>query len=437
MNVLTIGGSDPSGGAGIQSDIEYFTTFNIHTFSVITAITQQNTTSFGKVQKIKNSMIKNQLESIFSDFEINGIKIGMVYDSEIIKIISKYLKNKKVPIVLDPVIKSTTGGILLKKSAIQDFIKYLIPISTVITPNLNEAEIISKIKLSDKNSIEKIGKIIQSKGIKNVIITGIKNKENEICDYVFENNRSYLIKSQNIPIENHGSGGIFAASILNYLMKDKNLRESTKFAKKITLHAIKNSKVIGKGINITQISKTDQIISDLFNSITEFSQIPKISEKIPECQTNFVFSKVKPKNIKDIVGVSGRIVKSDKQVIVAGELRYGASKHVATAVLEINKKFPEIRSAINIKFEKSMIKKMENKQFIIEFYDRSKEPGKNKSKGSSIEWGIKNAIKNSNEPPDAIFHEGDFGKEPMTIIFGKTPLDVICKVKKIIGVFNN
>ena len=432
MNVLTIGGSDPSGGAGIQSDIEYFTTFDIHTFSVITAITQQNTTSFGDVQKIKSSMIKNQLESIFSDYEINGIKIGMVYDSEIIKIISKYLKNKKIPIVLDPVIKSTTGGILLKKSAIQDFIKYLIPISTVITPNLKEAEIISKIKSSDKNSIEKIGKIIQGKGIKNVIITGVKNKENEICDYVFENNKSYLIKSQNIPIENHGSGGIYASSVLNYLMKGKNLKDSTIFAKKITLNSIKNSKAYGKGISITQISKSDQIISDLFDSISKFSVIPKIYEKIPECQTNFVFSKVKPKNIKDIVGVSGRIVRSDKKVIVAGELRYGASKHVATAVLEMNKKFPEIRSAINIKFEKSMIKKMENKQFIIAFYDRTKEPGRNKSKGSSIEWGIKNAIKNNEEPPDVIFHEGDFGKEPMTIIFGKTPLDVIYKVRKII-----
>ncbi len=186
MNLLSIGGSDPSSGAGIQSDIKTFDLLNAHGLTVITAITGQNTSSFGMIEPVSQKILKNQLDSVISDFKIDGIKIGMVYNSEIIKTIYRELKNKKILIVLDPIIKSTTGGLLIEKTAINDFKKFLIPLATVITPNKFEAEFLSKIKIDSKKSLQKAAQKIQSMGTKNVVITGLEIKNDQISDFILE-----------------------------------------------------------------------------------------------------------------------------------------------------------------------------------------------------------------------------------------------------------
>ena len=433
MNLLSIGGSDPSSGAGIQSDLRIFSTDNVYWLTVITAITGQNTLKFGKVEPVSVNILKNQLQLVFSDFKIDGIKIGMVYDSQIIKTIYQQLKKLKIPIVVDPVIKSTTGGELLKKSAIKDYQKYIIPLATVITPNKYEAEILSKTKINSKNIPEKTAKVIQKMGAKNVSITGIQTNENKISDFIFEKSEKYVISSNKISKINHGSGGNYASAILFSLAKNKSIKESLRFAKQYTYDSIKNAKKIGKGIAITDINKKDSIERELSESIQKFTGIKNIYKNIPECQTNFVYSKKNPKSIKEILGISGRIVKAGKKVIVAGDLEYGGSKHVATALLTVNKKFPQIQSAINIKYQNTTISKIKKLKFIVSKYDRNQEPINVKNKGSTIEWGIKSAIKNLKESPDVIFHIGGFGKEPMIIIFGDTPKKILKKISKITG----
>ena len=433
MNLLSIGGSDPSSGAGIQSDLRTFSTDNVHWLTVITAITGQNTLKFGKVEPVSIDILKNQLQLVFSDFKIDGIKIGMVYNSQIIKTIYQQLKKSKIPIIVDPVIKSTTGGELLKKSAIKDYQKYIIPLATVITPNKYEAEILSKTKINAKTMPEKTAKKIQEMGAKNVSITGIQTKVNKISDFILEKNKKYIITGDKISKINHGSGGNYASAVLFSLAKNKSIKESLKFAKQYTYDSIKNAKKIGRGIVITDINEKDSTVTELSESIQKFTEIKNIYKNIPECQTNFVYSKEKPKSTKEILGISGRIVKAGKKVIVAGDLEYGGSKHVATAMLTVNKKFPQIQSAINIKYQNTTISKIKKLKLIVSRYDRNQEPRNVKNKGSSIEWGIKSAIKNLKESPDVIFHNGGFGKEPMIIVFGDTPKNILKKILKIAG----
>ena len=432
MNLLSIGGSDPSSGAGIQSDVKTFAEFNAHGLTVITAITGQNTSKFGMVEPVSQKILKNQLESVIQDFKIDGIKIGMVFNSQIIKILYQQLKKLKIPIVVDPVIKSTTGGMLIEKSAVKDFQKYIVPLATVITPNKFEAEILSKTKINSKNTIEKIAKIIQKMGAKNVIITGVEGKNNKIEDFVLEQNTKYVISGEKIAKINHGSGCNYSAAIIFAIANNKTIRESVKFAKEFTYSSIKNAKKVGNGIVITDIQKQDNVNLELSKAINKFVEIKNIYKNIPECQTNFVYSKQKPKSTKDVLGISGRIVKAGKQVIVAGDLSYGGSKHVATALLVMNKKFPQIYSAINLKYQNLTITKIKKSKLIVSSYDRSQEPKNVKLKSSTIGWGIKNAIKNSKKIPDVIFHEGDFGKEPMIIVFGENPNAVLKKILKII-----
>lgn len=433
MNLLSIGGSDPSSGAGIQSDVKTFAELGAYGLTVITAITGQNTSSFGMVEPVSKEILKNQIESVLTDFKIDGVKIGMVYNSEIIKTIYQQLRRLKIPIVVDPVIKSTTGGILIENKAIEDFKKYIIPLATVITPNKFEAEILTKTKMDSKNRIEKIAKNIQKMGAANVIITGIEGKNQKIEDFILEEKTKYLVSGDKINNINHGSGCNYSAAIIFAISKKKSIREAVKFAKEFAYNSIKNAKKIGKGIKITDTGIKDKINLELSESINEFIKIENIYKNIPECQTNFVYSKQNPKSTKDMLGISGRIVKAGKEVIVAGNLTYGGSKHVATALLEVNKKFPTIHSAINLKYQDSTISKIKKAKLSTSYYDRTEEPKDVKNKGSSIEWGIKNAIKKLKDPPDIIFHKGDFGKEPMIIVFGETPKSVLKKLLKIIG----
>ena len=124
-------------------------------------------------------------------------------------------------------------------------------------------------------------------------------------------------------------------------------------------------------------------------------------------------------------------MKAGEKAVVAGKIEYGGSKHVATALLSVNKKYSKIQSAINLKFRESTISKIKKMKWNTYDYDRSQEPKNIKKNGSTIAWGIKNAIKNSKKAPDVIFHKGDFGKEPMIIVFGETPEVVIKKIQKL------
>lgn len=431
MNLLSIGGSDPSSGAGIQSDIRVFSELNAYGLTVITAITGQNTKTFGIAEPVSEKILKNQLDTVFSDFKINGIKIGMVYNSKIIKIIYQKLKKLKIPIVVDPVIRSTTGGDLIEKSAIKDFQKYIIPLATIISPNRFEAEILSNSKINSKHTPEKVALKIQSMGAKNVVITGIETKNDKISDFVLEKNNKFMISGNKIDSINHGSGCNYSAAIIFALANKKSIKEAVKFAKQFTFNSIKSAKKIGQGISITDFQE-DNHITELSDAINRFVELKNIYKNIPECQTNFVYSKNKPKSTKDILGISGRIVKTGKQVSVAGNLEYGGSKHVATALLVMNKKYPKINSALNIKFQDITLSKVKKSKLVMVSYDRMLEPKNVKSKGSTIKWGIKSAINNSKKMPDVIYHKGDFGKEPMILVFGKTPKDVLRKVLKII-----
>jgi len=424
MNVLSIGGSDPSSGAGIQSDIKTFSNYDVYGFTVITAVTSQNTKKVASIEPVSSKSLKTQLDSILSDFEIDAVKIGMVYDSKTIKTIHSKLKNLNVPIIVDPIIKSTTGATLLKKNAIVDYKKMIIPLADVITPNKYEAKVLSGI-----SNPGKAARKIQSMGAKCVIITGATSSKGKISDLILEENREYTISGKKIPITNHGSGCNYSASIAVSLAKGNTINSAVKTAKDYVYQSIKNSKKLGKGVRIT-----DRPISngkkELGDSINQFTQMKNIYKMIPECQSNFVFAKKNPKSVKDVLGVSGRIVKSGKDIITAGEIIYAGARHVGSAVIEANKKFPEIRSCLNVKYDTKIISKAKKSGLIVLSYDRSKEPRKIKQKEySSIAWGVSTSV--GKKKPDIIFHKGDMGKEPMILIFGKTPNDVIKKVSKL------
>ena len=433
MIALSIAGSDPSAGAGIQADLKTFAALGVYGLTVVSAITSQNTSKFSKAKEVSSDMVQSQIESVLSDFNIDVIKIGMVYSSSIIKAIHSKLKETKVPIVLDPVFESTTGGILLQNEAFPLFKKLLVPLSFVITPNVPEAERLAGMKIRTPKDVRLAATKIHHLGAENVVIKGGHLDDKNVTDYVLEKTKFYSFSAKRINRTTHGGGCNFSACLAAGLAKGHGLKNAVKFAKEFSFKSIANSQKIGKGIFVTKTSNSDEIEKELSDAISKFTNLKNISKYIPEVQTNFVFSRKNPESLNDILGVSGRIVKVENSVIVTGSLKYGGSKHVGSAVLQMAKKFPAIRSGINIKYDKEFIKKAFSKKLSVSHYERSLEPDKTRiSEGTTISWGIKNAIKNSSKPADLIFHKGDVGKEPMIIIFGTSPNGVLAKLFKII-----
>ena len=434
MNLLSIAGSDPSSGAGIQGDMKTFDAFGTHGLSVITAVTSQNTRRFLDVKPVSASLVKSQIKSVLEDFRIEAIKIGMVYDNQTIKAIRSELEGIKIPIILDPIFKSTTGGDLQMKNAFSNYKKSLIPISHIITPNTQEAEKITGIKIKSLNDMKTAAKKIQKIGAKNVIIKGGHFVSGaKVVDILLEDKKFYTFSHDRLKFENHGGGCTFSAALCANIAKGKKLSDAVDIARLFTVKSMKNAAKIGSGLVIVTHEKGDEVENQLSRTISKFCSIRNIYKYIPECQTNFVYSTPNPRSLDNIMGLEGRIVRTGKRGTVAGDLKYGGSKHVASAVLEMTKKFPAIRSGLNLRYDSMTIKRAISKGLKISSYDRNTEPAKNKKKeGSTVSWGIKRAIASLNTPPDIIFHTGDFGKEAMILVFGKNPEDVLRKTLMII-----
>lgn len=252
-SVLTIAGSDSSGGAGIQADIKSMSANGVFAMSVITAITAQNTMGVFKIEDVSPEMIKSQIEVIFEDIEVSAIKIGMVSKIESIKAISESLRNiKDLPsVVLDPVMISTSGFKLLSEDAKEMLIKELFPLAEVITPNLPEAEEILMRKIRTLKEMEEAAKDLLKFGAKSILIKG-GHLENDATDLLYDGKEFTYFRQKKILSNNtHGTGCTLSSAIAANIAKGKSMTESVRLGKEYITGAIKNGFNIGHGAGPT------------------------------------------------------------------------------------------------------------------------------------------------------------------------------------------
>ena len=153
MNALTIAGSDPSGGAGIQRDLQVFERLGLYGLSAITAVTSQNTRTFYGTESVSAKSVSEQIGAILDDFDVSAVKIGMLHTVPIMRAVQKRLKDVKCPIIVDPVVESTTGGVLLAANTIKEYQKCIVPLAYAMTPNMRECGIISNTKCNSTSKI--------------------------------------------------------------------------------------------------------------------------------------------------------------------------------------------------------------------------------------------------------------------------------------------
>ncbi len=250
---LSIAGSDCSGGAGIQADLKTFSANGVFGMSVITAVTAQNTQGVFGIQDINEDMIIDQIRAIFDDIKVDAIKIGMVSKIESIKAIAKSLREiKDIPkIVLDPVMVSKSGFKLLSEDAKDTLIKELFPITTLITPNLPEAEEILGVEIKNTEDMKKAAINLKKLGPKAVLVKG-GHLEDDATDILYDGEKFIYLKQKRINSKNtHGTGCTLSSAIAANIAKGMNIEDAVREAKRYVTVAIEHGIELGKGVGPT------------------------------------------------------------------------------------------------------------------------------------------------------------------------------------------
>ena len=247
--VLIIAGSDSSGGAGIQADIKTVTALGSYATTAVTAVTAQNTTGVKKIISIPTAIVQKQITMILDDIGTHAVKIGMLHNAGIIKSVYKVLKKyKSKNIVLDPVMIAKGGAKLINNSSIKHLKKLLLPLCTLVTPNIPEAEVLTGYSISNKEDMIKAAKKILNMGSKNVLLKGGHLKNKMIFDILATKREIKIFKKRKIRTKNtHGTGCTLSSALATCLSQKKNIVKSCKISLKYVDKAISTAPGYGKG----------------------------------------------------------------------------------------------------------------------------------------------------------------------------------------------
>ena len=437
--ILTVAASDSSGGAGIQADLKTITLMGSFAMSVVTALTAQNTQGITEIRKVPVSLVGKQLDAVLSDIGADALKTGALIDSRVIDVVARKIKAYKCTrVVVDPVMASTSGTSLLARDAYSSFKKAIIPLASIITPNLYEASLLTGQKVEKKAQMKKAAQKLHQLGARNALITGGHLKGRPI-DILYDGKDFYEFDAERVTTRNgHGTGCTFSAALTTLLAQGAPLLEAVVKAKAFVSTAIRTALDLGKGSELLNpysafmchqgVGHCSDELRKALARLTEGS----IGHLIPEVQSNLGYALPHASRFDEVIAFPGRIVKLNKSIATVASPMPGASRHIAQIILTVMRYHSDLRSAMNIKYSPEIIKKCRKLGLRLSSFNRADEPSSiKKREGASLSWGIDDLLKNKKSVPDIIFDLGDNGKEPMVRVIGKNPLEVAHKVLQI------
>ncbi|WP_026694252.1 bifunctional hydroxymethylpyrimidine kinase/phosphomethylpyrimidine kinase [Peribacillus kribbensis] len=250
QKALTIAGSDSGGGAGIQADLKTFQEMKVYGMSALTAITAQNTVGVQAVYPMTPEAVAAQMDSIGSDIGTDALKTGMLFNADIIKAVSDRIKFYKwTNVVVDPVMIAKGGASLLQQEAVSALKEHLLPLASVITPNIPEAEVLTGLTIHTLDQKKEAARLLLDLGVKAAVIKGGHDEDPMVSSDLFYDGQSFVeLKSTRINTKNtHGTGCTFSAALTSGLANGEEVLEAVTKAKKFIQAAIQNHLHIGHG----------------------------------------------------------------------------------------------------------------------------------------------------------------------------------------------
>ncbi len=424
---LTIAGSDSGGGAGIQADIKTFAALGVHGLCVITAVTAQNTRGVDATFELPPEFVTQQLDTVMRDFDVEWAKTGMLSSAGIIRAVEAGAKRYKLCLVVDPVMVAATGAPLLREDAITALVK-LVSRAELVTPNVPEAEKLSNVKIRSTADLRRAARAISKLGPRAVLVKGGHLRGQLVVDVLYSNGKFEEFKGPRLAGgPTHGTGCSFSSAITAELAKGAPLDEAVASARELIDGAIAAKLDVGKGVKpLNQMAalflsaEKGRALEEVWAASQILANDPRFAKLLPEVGSNIVMAMPGAVRTSDVVGLSGRMVKSGGRARLTGFPEFGGSEHVANVVITAMRHDPKIRAGLNIRYSPEILRACRRLGLTIGTFSRKGGP-----KGvKTMTWGTERAIKSVGKVPQVIFDLGAPGKEAMLRLLGHSPLEV-------------
>lgn len=248
-SVLSIAGSDPSGGAGIQADLKTFAALGVYGMAAITALTAQNTVAVSGVREVPPDFIAEQIDAVFADIVPDAVKTGMLGSAAVVRVVAaKARQHNFRNFVVDPVMVAKSGDRLLREDAVTAVREELIPLAFVVTPNLPEAAALVGFHVDTPDAMREAARAIHALGARNAVVKGGHLAGDVVTDLLYDGETFHDFNGPRIDTKNtHGTGCTFASAIASYLAKDASIVDAVGEARAYLTGALKNAYDTGKG----------------------------------------------------------------------------------------------------------------------------------------------------------------------------------------------
>ncbi|MFT4890406.1 MAG: hydroxymethylpyrimidine kinase/phosphomethylpyrimidine kinase [Halobacteriales archaeon] len=417
---LTIAGSDSGGGAGIQADLKTMEARGVFGTSVLTAVTAQNTQEVRSQHVLPMEEIEAQLDAVNDDFELGAVKMGMLATREIIEVMTIRARAWPAPVVVDPVMVAASGDRLLDEDA-EDEYEYLIDHATLVTPNLDEAEILTGIEVEDEASARKAGEALVEMGTEGALIKGGHLPGDRVRDVLVTADDVHTFVHPRIDgAATHGSGCTLSSAIAADLAKGADLESAVQSGIEFMERAVRYHLDVGEGEGSVHhladlrnraglpeaVDAVEDVVSDLVDA--------DASPLIPEVGMNVACVPPFAERPDEAAAVEGRITRVEDGVRSNRGVRVGASSHVARFLLAAREMDADLRCGANCRHDDAVTDALDELDWTVAEFDREAQPEEIESaEGSTMAWGAERAFESVEETPAAVVDGGAVGKEPM------------------------
>ena len=425
--VLTIAGSDSGGGAGVQADLKTIEAMGGFATSAITAVTAQNTTGVESSHVLPVDELEAQIEAVRSDLDVRAVKTGMLATSEVVETVAEYAADLECPVVVDPVMVAETGDRLLAPEAEAAY-EDLIAEATLVTPNADEAAVLTDVEPEDEAGARLAGQRLLTAGADAALVTGGHVAGDEVLDVLVTPETIETARHPRVDTDaTHGSGCTLSSAVATRLAHGEPLVDAVGRSVAFMERAVRYHHDVGEGPGAVHhlVALRNEAgrngTAESVQGVVERFVAEDVRPLVPEVGMNVVGATPYAETVDETAAVEGRITRTIGGVRPNRGVRFGASSHVARFLLEAREFHPELRYAVNCRFDGDVEAALDSLGWTVVEYDRDDEPEAVKRReGSTMQWGARQAFSGGGRPA-AVVDRGEVGREAIVKLVAETP----------------
>lgn len=438
--VLTVAGSDSGGGAGIQADLKTIEAGGAFGTSVITSVTAQHTRGVQSTHLLPLQEIEAQYDAVADDFAVGAMKTGMLATEDVVELVTERVAESSIPAVVDPVMVAASGDRLLDDGA-ESAYHELAREAALLTPNADEAEVLTGIEVDSTEAAIRAGEQLVDDGVDAVLVKGGHVDGDDVVDSFVTDDEIEQISHPRVDTDaNHGSGCMLSAAIATRLAYGDGLSTAIKTGTDLLARAVRYSLDVGQGPGAVHhmVAARDQAerepTAERVREIVDALAETNVGPLVPEVGMNVAGATPYAEVLEECAAVEGRIGRTRAGIMARGDIRYGASNHVAHCLLAAREFHPEYRFALNTRYDADIETALLGLDWPIDEYDRTERPANVATEeGATIEWGVQQAFSGARTPPVAVIDRGEHGKEPLVTLLAADGPTLIDRATTLLG----